>query len=572
MSSSPPSMNKPDQKGVDLTHMPQYIKQAPWYVDQKDKEVLTHQRARNDLKKPSIDTWYRKGVKTDQQITKYRKGACTNCGAMTHTAKTCTERPRKIGAKYNHRDFAQDEIIENIQLNYEGKKDRYNGYDPDQYKQVIEEWERLNEEQKKKKEQETQEKIAKGEPIDVSSSDDDEDPDMEGQNEDQSQFANKDPRVRTTIRNLRIREDTAKYLRNLDPNSAVYDGKTRMMKENPNPNLPENQQAFKGDNYRRVTGDFITLMNQEGFVLDANQVGGVEVNNIAMPSQVEIMHKQFREKKELLKNKKMQDLISKYGGDQHLQVPEELREGMKAEIEDRLEMQKMQNHQKQATVAKFDNRGLLGVKSRFEEDNYQNSHSSVWGSYYHKLLGWGYRCCYSFVKNAKCKGEEQKKQSIRQEYDLESQIKKLIEEKHKREVDLTNKRLLKQDEEQKSIQTQQEEFKHGIQKQNNYSDKNESSSDESSSSSEDESSSNSGADSDSSGPRRKHKKRQQKQKRKTDDKSKKDSKKNDKYSKDQNRKSGYHGVILDDKVTEEEFESYRKQRDQFDDPMRHFKN
>jgi pre-mRNA-processing factor SLU7 len=60
-----------------------------------------------------------------------------------------------------------------------------------------------------------------------------------------------------------------------------------------------------------------------------------------MPSQVELMHKQFREKKELLKNKKMKELISRYGGDQHLVVPDELREGMKAELEDYLEMQKL---------------------------------------------------------------------------------------------------------------------------------------------------------------------------------------------------------------------------------------
>lgn len=37
------------------------------------------------------------------------------------------------------------------------------------------------------------------------------------------------------MRNLRIREDTAKYLRNLDPNSAYYDPKTRSMRDNPNP-------------------------------------------------------------------------------------------------------------------------------------------------------------------------------------------------------------------------------------------------------------------------------------------------------------------------------------------------
>jgi len=52
-------------------------------------------------------------------------------------------------------------------------------------------------------------------------------------------FASKDPRVRTTNRNLRIREDTAKYLWNLNPNSAAYDPKSRKMKENPNPDLRE---------------------------------------------------------------------------------------------------------------------------------------------------------------------------------------------------------------------------------------------------------------------------------------------------------------------------------------------
>jgi pre-mRNA-processing factor SLU7 len=38
------------------------------------------------------------------------------------------------------------------------------------------------------------------------------------------------------VRNLRIREDTAKYLLNLDANSAHYDPKSRSMREDPNPN------------------------------------------------------------------------------------------------------------------------------------------------------------------------------------------------------------------------------------------------------------------------------------------------------------------------------------------------
>lgn len=50
-------------------------------------------------------------------------------------------------------------------------------------------------------------------------------------------IAKLDPRTRTTIRNLRIREDTAKYLRNLDLNSAHYDPKSRSMRENPTPHI-----------------------------------------------------------------------------------------------------------------------------------------------------------------------------------------------------------------------------------------------------------------------------------------------------------------------------------------------
>ena len=46
-----------------------------------------------------------------------------------------------------------------------------------------------------------------------------------------------DSKTRTTVRNLRIREDTAKYLYNLDPNSAYYDPKTRSMRENPFNNM-----------------------------------------------------------------------------------------------------------------------------------------------------------------------------------------------------------------------------------------------------------------------------------------------------------------------------------------------
>ena len=78
---------------------------------------------------------------------------------MTHTAKSCIERPRKIGAKYTGKNIGQDEVISHVKLNYEGKRDRWNGYDPDQYKAVIDEWEILENERRRRKEQAIQEKL-----------------------------------------------------------------------------------------------------------------------------------------------------------------------------------------------------------------------------------------------------------------------------------------------------------------------------------------------------------------------------------------------------------------------------
>ena len=43
----------------------------------------------------------------------------------------------------------------------------------------------------------------------------------------------KDPRIKTSTKNLRIREDTAKYLINRNIGSAFYDPKSRSMRMDP---------------------------------------------------------------------------------------------------------------------------------------------------------------------------------------------------------------------------------------------------------------------------------------------------------------------------------------------------
>mmetsp|Transcript_14551 Transcript_14551/g.24833 ORF Transcript_14551/g.24833 Transcript_14551/m.24833 type:complete len:158 (+) Transcript_14551:101-574(+) len=144
--------------------MPNFIKDAPWYMNQNknqpepqkkgeepeeidEEAALFHQRIdrTGKDKEKSFDNWYRRGVIKDPKATsKFRKGACTNCGAVTHKVKECTERPRKVGAKFTSKNLANDEYDtskQGVKLNFERKRDRWNGYNPDEYKkQVIEEW------------------------------------------------------------------------------------------------------------------------------------------------------------------------------------------------------------------------------------------------------------------------------------------------------------------------------------------------------------------------------------------------------------------------------------------------
>lgn len=201
---------------------------------------------------------------------------------MTHKAKDCLERPRKVGAKYNAKNIAADEVIHDSsrymnglegQGDYDTKRDRWDGYDPKTHKNVVKEYEALEEARRKRREEEIDQGTAKAsskavavlakkgkgkgkkkgeaeeeEEDEFGSSDESEE---EG-NADEDKYAEGadvagqklDTKTRVTVRNLRIREDTAKYLMNLNTDSAYYDPKTRSMREAPNPDLEPEDVRF----------------------------------------------------------------------------------------------------------------------------------------------------------------------------------------------------------------------------------------------------------------------------------------------------------------------------------------
>ncbi len=395
---------------------------APWYLAQKPG--LKHQKAWGPGEKDG-GRWYERGVKTFQ-ATKFRKGACENCGAMTHKRKDCVERPRKMGAAKTNKNIAADELVQDAidDLGFDGKRDRYNGFDAADYSRVVERFEKaekIKEEAAKKKELErvfnkddkkaenSGEKTegaadsgagAATEAADSDSSDSElDDAGAKVADADAQGFMKVNKRVRTagggasmTVRNLRIREDTAKYLRNLDLESAYYDPKSRSMRENPTPDEDPSEQFFAGDNVKRRTGDMIGFERLNSHAGEAFGQGQ-EIHVQAAPSQAELLYKQFKEKKEKLTKNTKRAVLEKYGNAaETAPLPEGLLMG---------QTESYVEYDRAGRVVRGTERAT--AKSRYEEDVLEQNHKAVWGSFWSGGR-WGYACCRSLQKGSYCTG------------------------------------------------------------------------------------------------------------------------------------------------------------------------
>jgi pre-mRNA-processing factor SLU7 len=118
--------------------------------------------------------------------------------------------------------------------------------------------------------------------------------------------------MKTTVRNLRLREDTPKYLRNLDLGSAYYDPKSRSMRNNPLPNENPENLPYAGDNFIRYTGDALALAQSQILCWEM-QARGEDIDVVSNPSQLELVQKQYLEKKKTIEESKKKELLEKYG-------------------------------------------------------------------------------------------------------------------------------------------------------------------------------------------------------------------------------------------------------------------
>ncbi|KAH9273167.1 hypothetical protein BASA83_004456 [Batrachochytrium salamandrivorans] len=203
--------------------------------------------------------------------------------------------------------------------------------------------------------------------------------------EDEDKYAEKadvagqklDTKSRITVRNLRIREDTAKYLRNLDVNSAHYDPKTRSMRQNPHTGKDASEVTYAGDNVMRFSGDVARVAQLQAFAWQA-EGRGKEVHLQANPTQAALLFKEYQTKKGDVSEAQKNSILEKYGGAEHLDAPP--KELLLAETEHYVE------YSQTGRLIKGQERAR--AKSKYEEDIFPLNHTTVWGSWW-KNGKWG---------------------------------------------------------------------------------------------------------------------------------------------------------------------------------------
>jgi len=410
-------------------HIPQYMSQAPWYLDQK--VGLKHQKG-----------WMEKITKTGTDARsvlwqgKGKKGVSKTRDEFGELVKpTVKRRGKKVEEPtIAPRDNGYDD-------SYDGKHDRWNGYDPSQYKQVIDRHEALDNARRKKKaseldqkmsqkmakkaakaakkedrrlnkEKRLQERAAEGtlgsdnDEADSDHSDSDSDSDAEDdadgndmklRNEDNqmgSKFDNHEggsKGIRTTVRNLRIREDTAKYLYNLDPSSAYYDPKSRSMRADPRPHIDAKDKLYAGDNMVRSSGEVGSFSQSKVYAWQASE-RGQNLTIEANPTATQLMHQKYQDKKESVNEVQQNRLQGKYG---NASAPSPNVELILGQTENYVE------YSRDGRLVKGEEK--IAPKSKFPEDVHPGNHTSVWGSYFCKRSRmWGYSCCHNLSRNAYC--------------------------------------------------------------------------------------------------------------------------------------------------------------------------
>ena len=287
--------------------------------------------------------------------TKYRKGACENCGSATHARRDCLERPRKIGAKWSGQDICPDEISpetsnENAIIlpgtkllsNYDEKRDNWKNFESTTFKEHAEPLYEglLSRFVSKTTSVEQEEETIVNQKLDFES------------------------KSRMTVRNLRIREDTAKYLQKNLSKEAIYDPKTRSLKAS------ESGGSIQ-ERWVRASFSDLSQLPAELDLFCWDQSRKSTLLPQASPTQVALEFEHYKKVPSPSNDQRRANLSLERDNQSH-------------------SMPSLKKDQQQA------------VAFPSKDDKSFVAHSSVWGSFWKEEGWWGYACCKSLDRHSSC--------------------------------------------------------------------------------------------------------------------------------------------------------------------------
>ncbi len=128
-------------------------------------------------------------------------------------------------------------------------------------------------------------------------------------------------------------------------------------------------------------GEKAALEQQDQFAFEQVEKHHSELSSTALPTLTETIFKSVQQKRAGMNSGRMGEIMRKYGAGGS--------EGLQVVVEDEGE---------------YYPRVRRTAKSKYEEDILGNDHTSVWGSWYNRYLGWGYDCCHSNDRTSYCVG------------------------------------------------------------------------------------------------------------------------------------------------------------------------
>lgn len=374
-------------------HIPKFIKDAPWYTSESSKDdkaalsndYLSHHRSGKETQSNAeprigqgITDSFIKDVDTKSgPVFKKRctRAKCVNCGSMDHDKRECLEKPKRKREVHATHNEGQDKGKRNENLDYDGKRDRWYGYDVNDYDAYVKKFE--------------ERRAAQAEDSIVCEFDIDEEIELkelglweEGLKREQiscdvSVGEGEPGKV------VRLREDRAVYLQDVRNESITYDPKSRRVRDD-----SQVLNATDGQFVKLLTGDAKEFEASKKFAWDETKRGLQGTDNyVSNPTLAERKMKQQSEQQKLKSTDLKNKLLGVYGAtDSELHGTNPL-----LTRENNTSLQPGDQDQQDDVV-----------RSRYDEDVYMNNHTSVWGSWYTDGA-WGYRCCKSTVRGELCK-------------------------------------------------------------------------------------------------------------------------------------------------------------------------